>query len=211
MEPVSNKLQLSRLKREAEWADAKAFEDVMLEPYLEHVKASERAWLELLQERARVVLETNCQLRNQLNEQELELLVLEDHRACKRHEWEALQVELGRYKADQTQAEVQIQELRESRLAEELQLRERAMGLRVQVAALLRENCRQELERKAEERRITRNRDFLKELAREAASLEKQKAGLEVWSGDTRPSSRALESPGLRSSSRRKTPSPPMP
>lgn len=165
--------------RETEWKDTAAWETDVVRPYLEAYNCCQDKWLEIINRRSQVIMQTNSEMQVRLSEQMGILKSLRKELASKEAQWEEVQEQLREGKDRQAQAEEQLRELREARLAEEVYLRDRNVALHQKLMALTESQRRLEDQKREDDRRAARNKELLEELRFMKAKLELRKSEFE--------------------------------
>lgn len=179
-QPLPQATLAARRLRETKWKDQAAWEANVVKPYLEAYNCTQEEWLAIISRRCQVIMDTNSDMQTQLAEHEVVLQSLRKELSAKKQEWEVVQGDLSKGKERQAQAEEQLRELREARMAEEVHLRDKTVALHQQLMSLTQSQRRLEDQRRDDERRAAKNKELVDELKFMKAKLELRKAEFEI-------------------------------
>jgi len=176
---LDHKTMVARRLRENKWKDQMAYETEVVQPYLAVYNAPPIEWLRILHTRSEVVTKTNVDLQNRLATQEKVLRSLQKECDLRSQDMEHMRGKLKEGKDRQAKALTQLHELRAARVREERSLREQTVVLRDKVIALTEKQRRLEVQKRDDERRVSKNLELLEELRFMQAKLQLRKAEFE--------------------------------
>jgi hypothetical protein len=176
----SAKERSSRRLRETLWKEVAEWEDSICKPYMEIHNASPEKWHQIIKERSDVIMKTNADLQLKLAQQTRLVQGLQQEFEVKGKAWESVQKSLRDGKHQQKEACEQLNELREARLGEERQLREKTVALRRRLMGLTKNQRQLDQTRREDEQRLSRNQDVLEELRLMQDDLELRKSEFDL-------------------------------
>lgn len=172
-----------RMEREQMWLDEATLQAEVLKPYLENLgfQDTPEEYIERLNKRAEVVLRTNENLTQILEDEAENLKTLETLLAEKRVECKTAEEDLQEVKQLQATSFQNMKNTKRRGLLEECRLRERVAEVKKKCLAITHENRRLERLRHEESIAIKRNYDIIANLKKEEANLEVRKNALEDY------------------------------
>jgi len=175
-EEISHAKKMSRLRKEKEWKDQGEFETEVMKPYLDVCNKTATEWLDLIGDRAEVLMSTNATLQKKLTTQEEELQRLLKTHVLRQGDMDQVRSKLHDGKDRQAIAEKQLRELRDARHAEERALRQQTVELHHKAMELTEKQRGLETQKREDQARAAKNSELLEDLQFMQAKLQLKKA-----------------------------------